>query len=133
LIKDPTKFEVYNRFVPDDVVPRLFKQAKVVVLPYTRHKGHSGVLNIARAFGRPVVVTSVGDLPNMVKDGENGLVVSPKDPVSLANAVIKILKDDRLRMEMGKKALEKAKELSWDNIAKMHMKIYEEVIKERGQ
>jgi glycosyltransferase involved in cell wall biosynthesis len=131
LINDKSRFEIYNTFIPNEMVSKLFKRAKVVVLPYTYHRGQSGVLNIARAFGKPVVVTSVGDLPNMVEDGKDGLVVPPKDPKALAEAVVKLLKDDELRKQMGRNALKKAQELSWDNIAEMHMKVYEGVLNVR--
>ena len=128
LIDDKTRFEIYNSFVPNEMVPRLFRRAKVVVLPYTHHQGQSGVLNIARAFGKPAIVTSVGDLPNMVEDGKDGLVVPPKDLKALAEAVIRLLKNDDLRKQMGRNAFKKTEEVSWDNIAKMHMKVYEEVL-----
>jgi glycosyltransferase involved in cell wall biosynthesis len=131
LINDKAKFEIYNVFIPNEMVSKLYRRAKVVVLPYTYHRGQSGVLNIARAFGKPVVVTSVGDLPKMVEDGKDGLVVPPKDPKALAEAIIKLLKDDKLRRHMGRNALRKAEELSWDNIAKMHMRVYEEVLDAR--
>jgi glycosyltransferase involved in cell wall biosynthesis len=131
-INDKARFEIYNTFIPNEMVSKLFKRAKVVVLPYTYHRGQSGVLNIARAFGKPVVVTSVGDLPKMVEDGKDGLVVPPKDPKALAEAIIRLLKDDKLRRQMRRNALRKAEELSWDNIAKMHMKVYKEVMNERS-
>jgi glycosyltransferase involved in cell wall biosynthesis len=131
LIDDKTRFEIHDTFVPNEMVPRLFRRAKVVVLPYTHHQGQSGVLNIARVFGKPVIVTSIGDLPNMVIDGKNGLVVPPKDPKGLAEAIVKLLKNDELRRQMRENASKKAQELSWDNIAKMHIKVYEEVLNER--
>jgi glycosyltransferase involved in cell wall biosynthesis len=131
LIYGKTRFEIYNAFVPNEMVPRLFRRAKVVVLPYIHHRGQSGVLNIARTFGKPAIVTSVGDLPNMVEDGKDGLVIPPKDPKALAEAVVKLLKDDELRKQMGRNALKKAQELSWDNIAKMHMNVYEGVLNVR--
>jgi len=133
LIEDSSKFEIYNEFIPNEKVPELFQRAKVVVLPYTYHKttGHSGVLNIAFAFGKPVIVTNVGSLPEMVEYGKSGLIVPPKNPEALAEAIIKLLKDDELRKEMSRNALKRAEELSWDNIAKMHIKVYERVLNER--
>jgi glycosyltransferase involved in cell wall biosynthesis len=131
-LMDDSRFEIHNEFIPNEKVAELFQRAKVVVLPYTYHQGHSGVLTIAFAFGKPVIVTNVGDLPNLVKDGKEGLIVPPKDPKALAGAIIKLLKDDELRREMGENALKKAEELSWDNIAKMHMKVYEEVLVKRN-
>jgi len=131
LIEDSSKFEIYNEFIPNEKVPELFQRAKVVVLPYTYHRGHSGVLNIAFAFGKPAIVTNVGSLPEMVEYGKSGLIVPPKDPEALAEAIIKLLEDDELRKKMSRNALKRAEELSWDNIAKMHVKVYEEVLDER--
>jgi len=126
-IQDPSKFEIYNEYISDQMVAELFVQSDVVVVPYTFHLGHSGVLTIALSFGKPVIVTNVGDFPNIIRDGREGFVVPPKDPKALAEAIIKILQDDKLRKRMSKNALKRAKELSWDNIAKMHVKVYEKV------
>ena len=131
LIEDHSKFEIYNEFIPNKKVPELFQRAKVVVLPYTYHRGHSGVLNIAFAFGKPAIVTNVGSLPEMVEYGKSGLIIPPKDPEALAEAIIKLLKDDELRKKISINALKRAEALSWDNIAKMHIKVYEEVLNER--
>ena len=122
------RFEVINKFIPNQVVSRLFRQAKVVVLPYAYHQGHSGVLTIALTFGKPVVVTAIGSLLDVVKNGREGLVVPPGDPKALADAIIKILEDDMLRKKMSRNALKKAEELSWDNIARKHIRVYGEVL-----
>jgi len=127
-IEDESKFEIYNEFIPNEIVPNLFQRAKLVVLPYTYHQGHSGVLTIAFSFGKPVVVTNVGDLPNLVEDGDEGLVVPPNDSEALANAIVELLKDDKLRRKMEKNVYKKAQKLSWDNIAKRHIGLYEKVI-----
>lgn len=131
-INDISQFlEIHNYFIPNEMIPLLFNRSKVVVLPYVSHRGHSGVLATAFAFGKPVVVTNVGSLPELVEDGKEGFVVPPKDPEALARAIIRILKDEKLRKEMKKNVLRKAEQLSWDNIAKMHLKVYEEVIEKR--
>jgi len=130
LIHDSSRFEIYNDFIPNEVVARLFQRAKVVVLPYTYHGGHSGVLTIAFSFGKPVVVTDVGSFPELVEDKGEGLIVPSKDTKALAEAIIKLLKDEGLRERMKRNALRKAEEFSWDNVAKMHMKVYEGVLNE---
>jgi glycosyltransferase involved in cell wall biosynthesis len=61
---------------------------------------------------------------------KDGLLVPPKDQEVLAEAVIKLLKDDDLRKPMEENAYKKAEELSWDNIAKRHIEVYEEVLDE---
>ncbi|MBT9145733.1 MAG: D-inositol 3-phosphate glycosyltransferase [candidate division WS2 bacterium] len=102
-----------------------------MVLPYTYHQGHSGVLTVAFSFGKPLIVTNVADLPNLVEDGKEGLVVPPKNPGALADAIIKLLRDDELRRNMGENSYKKAQELSWDNIAKKHIRVYEEMMHRR--
>ena len=48
----------------------------------------------------------------------------PKSPRALADAIIKLLKDEGLRKQMSKNALKKAEELSWDDIGKRHIEDY---------
>jgi colanic acid/amylovoran biosynthesis glycosyltransferase len=47
--------------------------------------------------GCPVIATSVGGVPEVVHDGENGLLVAPGDPRALATAITRLLSDDALR------------------------------------
>lgn len=125
-IGDESYFEFINEFVPDDMVSDLFTRAKIVVLPYTYHQGLSGVLSIAFAFGKPVIVTDVGNLAEFA-DG-CGLVISPNDPESLANSIIQLFDNNELYEKFSKASELKGKELSWDNIAKKHLEIYGETI-----
>ena len=67
---DRSVFEIHNEFVPDDVVASLFQRSTLVVLPYTKMSGMSGVLNVAYAFGKPVVVSDVGGLDEAVEHGK---------------------------------------------------------------
>jgi glycosyltransferase involved in cell wall biosynthesis len=55
----------------------------------------------AAACEKPVVVSSVGGLPEVVEDGVTGLVVPPRDPVRTADAIEKLVLDDALRRRMG--------------------------------
>ena len=55
----------------------------------------------AMAAGKPVVATSAGGIPEVVQDGETGFIVPTRDPQALADAVIRLLKDEDLRMRMG--------------------------------
>ena len=61
LMGDPKRYEVRNAFIEDDEVARLFLDADAVALPYVE-ASQSGVLNLAAAFGRPVIATDVGEL-----------------------------------------------------------------------
>jgi len=76
---------VHDRFVHDDEIPAWFALADLLVLPY-RTATQSGVTQIALHFDVPMVVTSVGGLPEIVRDGVTGYVCAP-DPAAIAAAV----------------------------------------------
>ncbi|RLI84478.1 MAG: sugar transferase [Archaeoglobales archaeon] len=129
--KYKSNFEIHNYFIPNEEVGKFFSRACIVVIPNRRQEGHSGSLTVAYSFGKPVVTTNVGEFPILVKEAGCGLVVPPENPKALAEAIIKLLRDENLRKKMSKNALKMAEKLSWDNIAKMHIKVYEEVLNER--
>jgi glycosyltransferase involved in cell wall biosynthesis len=126
LLDDP-RIEVANRFIDDAEVPGLFSRARVVALPYVEGT-QTGVIPIAYAFKRPVVVTDVGAIPEVVEEGRTGLVVPPRDPGALAGAILKILQNEPLRTTMGATAYEKmTRELSWGPISDRTIAAYAEV------
>ena len=84
--------EIHNRFIPEAEMAGFFYNARLVVLPYTSAT-QSGVIPLAYAFRRPVVATAVGALPEMVCDGETGLLVPPGQPAALARAIVQLLDD----------------------------------------
>lgn len=114
-----------GRYAPLEDVGPLVRTGAVVVLPY-RTATASGVLQVAYAFGRPVVVTDVGDLPSSVEHGETGLVVPPEDPDQLARALVKMLSAPNDLERMGAAAQQAAEEkFSWDPIARQILDAYE--------
>jgi len=114
---------VERGYLGNDTVARVFQQAGIVVLPYIEGS-QSGVVRIAYVFGKPVIVTRVGSIPESVKDGITGLVVPPRDPEALARAMVDLLLDDARRREMGAAAGRMASEdLSWSRIAERTEKV----------
>jgi glycosyltransferase involved in cell wall biosynthesis len=125
LMSHPDRFSIFNRFIPAEEIAGLFQQAAVVVLPYVE-ASQSGVIPLAYAFGKPVVATRVGSLPEVVEDGITGYLVPPRDVPQLAEAVIHLLKDQSLRHQMGRQAYQKAMtDLAWSRIAEETLKVYE--------
>lgn len=127
LMSDPSLFEVRNRYISDLETAQLFTDADIVVLPYVE-ASQSGVLAIASAFGKPVIVTDVGELGRTVKDGETGIVIPPGDAVALAQAVLRLVTDDRLRSTFGsalRSAVEEA--ASPEAVAAAAVRIYESI------
>lgn len=82
---------------------RAMAEASVVVVP-SRSEAF-GLVNIeAMAMGTPVVASRTGGIPEIVRDGVDGLLFEPGNAEELARCVVRLLKDDRLRNEMGHNA-----------------------------
>ncbi len=96
----PDRFVIRDEFIPDHLVPELFRRASVVVPPYVEASA-SGVLALAYTFGKPVVATTVGSLPEMVRDQETGYLVPPRDEAALADAIVRLLRGGELRQRLG--------------------------------
>jgi glycosyltransferase involved in cell wall biosynthesis len=92
-------------YVPNEELGALMRLARVVVLPY-RNATASGALQVAYAYGRPVIATRVGGLPEVVEEGESGLVVAPRRPDELAEAILTLVDDPEAAERMGAHALE---------------------------
>ena len=121
-------FIVHNYRIPYKEGAELFQRCSLVVLPYIE-ASQSGVILTAYGFKKPIVVTSVGSIPEIVDDGVTGFIVPPKNHEALAEAIVKLLKDEDLRKQMGENAYKKLKtDLSWDKIADKTIKVYKEVI-----
>ncbi|MDQ3811820.1 MAG: glycosyltransferase family 4 protein, partial [Chloroflexota bacterium] len=84
------RVEVIDRYVSNAELADLFQRATVVACPYV-DASQSGVILTAYAFGRPVVATSVGGLPEYVEAGQTGLLVPPADAGALAGALVSIV------------------------------------------
>jgi starch synthase len=83
-------FELRERYIPSSEVNELFVSSDIVVLPYT-DATQSGVAAMALGYGVPVIATTVGSIPEFVRDGENGLLVPPRDSAVLAAAIRRML------------------------------------------
>jgi glycosyltransferase involved in cell wall biosynthesis len=85
----------WTRQVPNDEIPSMLDAATVLVLP-SRSEGLGRIVVEALCRGRPVVATSVGGITDVVRDGENGLLVPPRDPAALADVLVRVLTDRAL-------------------------------------
>ena len=112
------------RYIMMEEVAPLMEIANVVIYPYL-NSTQSGALQVAYTFGRPVIATKVGGLPEAVEDGKSGLLVSASAPDELAEAILKLIKDPGLAAQMGEyaKYLSDTK-FSWDSIALKMLAVY---------
>lgn len=128
LMKNEENFIVYNDFISFKHGAELFQKSSVVVLPYI-DATQSGVIPVAYGFKKPVVVTDVGSLPEIVDNGKTGFIVKPKDPEELSKAIISILENKNLKREMGDNAYKKLKnELSWEIVGEKSICVYKKTI-----
>jgi glycosyltransferase involved in cell wall biosynthesis len=98
-----------DRFLAATEVACCFAASDLVVLPYWE-ASQSAVVPLAMACGRGVVATAVGGLPDLIRDGETGLLVPPRDPRALAAAIVRGL-DQAPRF--GHAARDAARALDW--------------------
>ena len=80
------RVEFADGYVPAKDLPDLFSRADAVVLPYRSATATQNVW-LAHEHGLPVIATRAGTLPDQVRDGVDGLLCAPDDPVDLARAV----------------------------------------------
>lgn len=78
--------EIHKGYIPDKEVEKYFAASDLVVLPY-ESATQSGIVQIAYSFEKPVVVTDVGGLPDVVADNLTGYVVPSKSPEALADKI----------------------------------------------
>jgi glycosyltransferase involved in cell wall biosynthesis len=102
----PDHFIVHNEYVSDEKRAELFRRAAVVVLPYIE-ASQSFIISIAYRFGKPVVATTVGGLPEMVDHGRTGFLVPPRDIESLAASVVDLMQNDEMRRAFGQNGMRK--------------------------
>ena len=106
--------EVIDNYTPDNEVEKYFAACDLVVLPY-ESATQSGIVQIAYGFEKPVIVTNVGGLPDVVTDGKTGYVVEAKSPEVLAKAVEKYYVEHKEK-EFSEGVKEEAARFSWDRI-----------------
>jgi D-inositol-3-phosphate glycosyltransferase len=118
---------LFPRYISTEEVPIFFKAADLLIQPYIKFSGQSGVTQTAYLHAVPVIATEVGGLPELVIHGETGIIVQPGNPKELALAIEALLRDERKRRCFGingKKLLET--NLTWDRVTQTMLKTYGE-------
>ena len=87
-------------FVPPGELGPYYERASIVVVP-SRREGYGVAAREAMAHGRPVVASAVGGLVDAVEDGVTGLLVPPRDPPALREALVRLLADAACVLRLG--------------------------------
>lgn len=112
-------------------VPDILAAAAVSVLP-SMSEGISNTLLESMAAGAPVVASRVGGTPEVIRDGEEGLLLPPGDALALANAIVKVLKDSSLAASLGGNARRRvSREFSFEAVVRRTENLYHELLAEK--
>lgn len=107
---------------------RLYAACDMLVAP-SLYESFGLIYVEAMAYGKPVIGCAIGGVPEVVKDGETGLLVPPENTEALAEAIIRILQDDALRAQLGHNGRAHAKEhFSVTRMAERTAELYYEAV-----
>ena len=116
------------RYLPLEEVGAMMGLATVAVYPY-RSSTQSGALQVAYTFGRPVVATEVGGLPEAVEHGRSGFLVPAYSPPELADGILKLVMNPDLAKVMGQYARHLSEtRFSWKSVARKILRVYDQIL-----
>jgi glycosyltransferase involved in cell wall biosynthesis len=108
--------------ITNPIKSQLLKNCSVLCIP-PRTESFGVVYLEAMAYGRPIVTTRVGGIPEVV--GDSALLVPPNDSSALANELVHVLCDDKLAEGLRKRSLERVKHFDWEHIVKKYEDLFE--------
>jgi glycosyltransferase involved in cell wall biosynthesis len=120
------KIKLFLDYIPQSEIRYFFSVSDLVVLPYKKFTSQSGVGMLALPFHKPLIVTEVGGLPELVLD--KNLIVPPDNPQLLAERISQVMKDEDLLKKFQKDS-EVTTEFSWRNISENIVMVYEELLR----
>jgi glycogen(starch) synthase len=105
----------------------LFSGCQFFVLPSRREP--FGIVNLeAMAFGKAIVATRVGGVPEILTEGENALLVPPDDAAAMATAMTTLLQNTGLRTAMETANQRKVLDFTWDKVCQQYLSVYQQAI-----
>ncbi|MGB8991448.1 MAG: glycosyltransferase family 4 protein [Desulfobaccales bacterium] len=124
---------VLTGFIPPDQMPRAYLLGDIFVGPSQIEEGLGLVFLEAAAAGLPIIATRRGGIPEVVRDGVNGLLLTQQDDVAaLAEKILMLLGDQHLRLKLGTAGRDRViAEFSWERIAATLEAFYDEVLEFR--
>ncbi|MGE0129585.1 MAG: glycosyltransferase family 4 protein [Blastocatellales bacterium] len=114
---------ILTGYVADEDLPALYRAARAFVYP-SLFEGFGLPPLEAMACGTPVVTSGVSSLPEVT--GDAALLIDPNDEQALANALIEILNNERLRVELREKGIAQAGKFTWRDAAEKTLRLYRE-------
>ncbi|HEM60809.1 MAG TPA: glycosyltransferase family 1 protein, partial [Chloroflexi bacterium] len=117
--------------VSDDDLPRYYRTCDVFCAPSTGFESFGIVLLEAMAAGKPTVASDIPGYRDLLADGKEGFLTEPKNERALAEAVVRILRNEGLQRAMGREGQAKARLYSWRQVTLRVLEFYEELLTRR--
>ena len=119
---------LFPGYIANQDLPRYYSFADLAVFPSLADETFGMGICEAMACGRAVLSTRVGGIPELVTDGETGVLVKPRNWEELGDRMDRLLSDPSLRSHLGKKALDRARScFTWEKVADRLQGIYQEL------
>ena len=116
-------------FVPDELLPLYYNAADYFVLPSASGEGLPLVLFEAMACGLPVIATTVGGTPEIINHMKNGVLVPPRNPEAMAEALSKLLAEKKLGPTIGEEAKKNVENrFTWEENLRQLKEVYNEFV-----
>ena len=106
---DLQKRVIFTDAVPRSDLPKFYAACDVFVLPSV-YEAMPMVLVEAMSAGKPLIGSKVGGIPEIIKEGKNGLLFEPMNFKKLAEMILILMEDEKLRSKMGKSSRKMAED-----------------------
>jgi phosphatidyl-myo-inositol alpha-mannosyltransferase len=127
LLLDPEGIEIAGQ-VDDETKWKLLGEADLLCAPSLGGESFGMVLTEAFASGTPVVASDIAGYRDVVRNGQDGVLVPVGDAVALGETLLELASDPARRTEMSEAALEGAERFAWPNVAREVESVYEEAL-----
>ncbi len=118
--------------VSDEDLPRYYRSADIFCSPATGHESQGYVLLEALSSGVPIVASNIDGYASVVTDEVEGLLVRPRDPMALADALTRLVRSRGLREELAKAGRQRVEVYSWPRVTRRVLSYYERLRYDRA-
>jgi len=106
-------------------LPKYYASCDIFCAPSIERESFGIVLLEAMASGKPVVACDNAGYASVMKDGREGLLVPPRDPVALALAIVRLLSSPELAARFAERGLQTAQQYAWPSVARRVLETYD--------
>jgi len=119
----------FTGYIPLKETVRYYQSCEVVVVPSLERESFGIVALEGMACGKPVIVSDVGGLSEIIKDREDGLIVKKGNPVSLYRAIVELFNSPHIAKKFGENARKKVEKIyDWKPVTKRIINIYKDIL-----